>query len=236
MAPHTRDAAWLEEQLHRAVRKVARSGKTLPPEKVLAQELGVSRGGLREALIRLEASGFVARRQGAGTFVNPLAVDMRLRIDGTFEFSDMLEAAGYDAGMTVLESGWAELTPKVAEQLQVEAGTLAFRTVKVWTADGRPVMTAEDIIPADEMVEVDAEDSVFVLAEQITGEATEWVATWLRPIVATRSLAKVLDKKVGAPLLQLKQVGVTREGRRCWWAHECHESDVLEYGLVRVVP
>lgn len=236
MVSQSRDASWLADQLQRAVRKAARSGKALPPEKVLAQELGVSRGGLREALIRLEQSGFVARRQGAGTFVNPLALDIRLRIDGTFEFSEMLTAAGFDSGVEVLESGWIELAPEIAETLHLDPGGPAFRTVKVWTADGRPVMTAEDVIPGDEIIEVDPEQSVFLLAEEISGEATEWVATWLRPVIANRGMAKLLQSRVGEPLLQLEQVGVTREGRRCWWAQECHETNILEYGLVRVVP
>lgn len=44
-------------------------GSRLPPERVLAQELGVSRPSVREALIALEIDGFVDVRGGAGVFV-----------------------------------------------------------------------------------------------------------------------------------------------------------------------
>ena len=47
----------------------ARPGDRLPPEKELADSLGVSRGTLRLALERLESNGEVNRRQGSGTFL-----------------------------------------------------------------------------------------------------------------------------------------------------------------------
>lgn len=41
----------------------------LPPERTLADQYGVARGTVREALRQLEVSGFVARRAGSGTYV-----------------------------------------------------------------------------------------------------------------------------------------------------------------------
>lgn len=44
-------------------------GTRLPPERDLAQQLGVSRPSLREALIALEIAGSVEIRQGSGVYV-----------------------------------------------------------------------------------------------------------------------------------------------------------------------
>lgn len=44
-------------------------GARLPPERDLAQQLGVSRPSLREALIALEIAGSVEIRQGSGVYV-----------------------------------------------------------------------------------------------------------------------------------------------------------------------
>ncbi|MFQ5565564.1 MAG: FadR/GntR family transcriptional regulator [Paracoccaceae bacterium] len=41
----------------------------LPPERTLAERFGVARGTVREALKRLEETGFVERRPGSGTYV-----------------------------------------------------------------------------------------------------------------------------------------------------------------------
>ena len=44
-------------------------GEKLPPERELAKQFDVSRPSLREAIQKLEAKGFLLRRQGGGTFV-----------------------------------------------------------------------------------------------------------------------------------------------------------------------
>lgn len=44
-------------------------GNRVPPEPELMREFGVSRSVVREAMSRLQASGLVETRQGAGTFV-----------------------------------------------------------------------------------------------------------------------------------------------------------------------
>ena len=54
-----------------------RPGDRLPPEQELAVMLGVSRGTLRSALLRLEQSGEIVRRQGSGTFVGPHSLRAR---------------------------------------------------------------------------------------------------------------------------------------------------------------
>jgi len=48
--------------------RFARSDR-LPPERALAEQFGVARGTIREALKRLEETGFVERRPGSGTYV-----------------------------------------------------------------------------------------------------------------------------------------------------------------------
>jgi len=42
----------------------------LPPERTLAEQFGVARGTVREALRQLEDAGFVTRRAGSGTYVS----------------------------------------------------------------------------------------------------------------------------------------------------------------------
>ena len=48
---------------------VLRPGDRLPPERQLAQEFGVSRPSLREAISRLVSRGLLSSRQGGGTWV-----------------------------------------------------------------------------------------------------------------------------------------------------------------------
>ena len=80
---------------------VLRSGSRLPPERELAERLGVSRGPLREAMKVLGALGVVTISQGDGTYIsdgprdevyNPLVFDLILCIPSKEELLDLRES------------------------------------------------------------------------------------------------------------------------------------------------
>lgn len=59
-------------QLYEALTKVVegmKPGNRLPTERELAEDCGLARSTVRQALNRLEADGVIGRRQGAGTYV-----------------------------------------------------------------------------------------------------------------------------------------------------------------------
>ena len=57
------------------------AGTRLPPERDLAQQLGVSRPSLREALIALDVEGRVEVRSGSGVFVSAAQPDRAVGTD-----------------------------------------------------------------------------------------------------------------------------------------------------------
>ena len=65
-------------------------GDRLPPENALAESFGVSRPVVREALTRLSADGFIASRQGAGTFVRNRPPTRLLRFAGAADLSQFI--------------------------------------------------------------------------------------------------------------------------------------------------
>jgi GntR family transcriptional repressor for pyruvate dehydrogenase complex len=60
---------------HEITSGTVRPGQRLPPERELAQRLGLSRGALREGLRTLESVGLVTARVGQGRFVADTGVD-----------------------------------------------------------------------------------------------------------------------------------------------------------------
>ena len=69
------DESPLHRQLYEQLRELIWTGRLspgsrLPPTRDFAQELGVSRSTVVEAIKQLASEGFVVGRQGAGTFVN----------------------------------------------------------------------------------------------------------------------------------------------------------------------
>lgn len=58
-------------------------GEKLPTEAALAEQFGVSRTVIREAVSRLRQDGIVEARQGSGVYVTGLTGNRALRIDAT---------------------------------------------------------------------------------------------------------------------------------------------------------
>ena len=64
------------EQIRRLITEgTLKPGDLLPPERELAQRLGVSRSSIRDAVRTLEVMGIVEPRQGHGTVVRDLSAD-----------------------------------------------------------------------------------------------------------------------------------------------------------------
>lgn len=66
-------------------------GRQLPPERLLASELGVGRRTLRRALGVLEGEGRIHRHRGRGTFVSPSRPAQETGLDQMLEHTNPIE-------------------------------------------------------------------------------------------------------------------------------------------------
>jgi GntR family transcriptional repressor for pyruvate dehydrogenase complex len=65
-----RKSVRVAEQITEAIRKnVYNTGDRLPPERLIAEQMGVSRPSVREALSALQIAGVLESRAGDGTYV-----------------------------------------------------------------------------------------------------------------------------------------------------------------------
>lgn len=77
-----------------------KTGDRLPPERQLAEDLGVSRASVRQALVALEVQGLIEIRHGGGSFLlrddlNPVpfaqVLDLRRRLPDILDAREALE-------------------------------------------------------------------------------------------------------------------------------------------------
>lgn len=168
----------------------ARPGDRLPPEKELAEGLGVSRGTLRLALERLESNGEIVRRQGSGTFVGrvatPAAFSAGLEVLESYGSLARRQGKRLSARGVQIEQG---RTPGyVAEELGLRRGAAAPMIQRTLLADGTVAAHMRDIVhpevrlpPTEELRErIGAGLMVLdVLAAQ--GEPIAFARTRVRP-------------------------------------------------------
>lgn len=225
----------LDDELDRIWREAAQRRLPLPTEVELAEALGISRPMVREALVRLEARGLVARRAHQGTFPNVAALSVPFRIDESYELTASLSDAGYQVEVDVVSAAWSELNAVEAADLEAAAGASCFRVVKRWIVDGRPLIVAEDVVPAKRRDDVvfDEEFSVFATVETLRGVGVEWESATLRPTLADATAQELLGVGSEQPLLVISLVGVSLHGERLYRGRETHLAGGPQYGMVR---
>jgi DNA-binding FadR family transcriptional regulator len=120
-----------------------RSTGKLPTEAALAQEFGVSRTVIREAISRLRNEGVVQARQGSGVFINQHAGIRPLRID----YDEAVDAKSLPHLLAVRRAIEAEVAAEAARRrtdADMEAIDKALRQIDEAAAGGRDGV-AEDI-------------------------------------------------------------------------------------------
>ena len=69
----------IARQIEKMIAEKMKPGDMLPPERQLADQFGVSRSSIRDAIRALELSGLVEARQGLGTVVKDRTSDPALK-------------------------------------------------------------------------------------------------------------------------------------------------------------
>ncbi|WP_020575099.1 GntR family transcriptional regulator [Actinopolymorpha alba] len=126
------------DQLREALESLAAHlgpGAPLPSERQLADAFGVARMTVRGEVRRLAADGVIRLRARAAAIVADPAAP---RYTVGYSFAHELARRGKQAGSIVQEHNILRVTPRLAELLEVPAGTRALRLVRVRTADGQP--------------------------------------------------------------------------------------------------
>ncbi|TDG11080.1 FadR family transcriptional regulator [Paraburkholderia guartelaensis] len=120
----------------------ARGGK-LPTEAVLAQEFGVSRTVIREAISRLKNEGVVEPRQGSGVYVAAHGAIRPLRIDyaEAMEGGSVLQILAVRRAIEAEVAAEAAMRRTDADMMAIDA---ALKKIDEAVADGRDGV-AEDV-------------------------------------------------------------------------------------------
>ena len=202
--------------------------RKLPPELTLAKEMGVSRTLIRDCLSALEREGFISRKHGVGTIVNPHILNATTRMDLEKEFLEMVSDAGYVSDMKEKE---------VAAKLHIEEGDLVLISERLVTADGRPAIYCMDhIAEANTKEGYDIrllKEPVFKFIEQCCEQEIYMDLTEIRAVAAGEDLAEILNVDRQAPLLYMDEIGYSFMGEPLLYSREYYVDGILSHKILR---
>ncbi|MEG3630700.1 GntR family transcriptional regulator [Streptomyces poriticola] len=224
----------IAEALRRAIdREEYAVGGRLPSETELAAQYAVSRGTVRQAVASLTAEGLIGSRQGARRVV--LASRRSQSFAELRSFAQWARAMGRAATGRVVEQGYRPATTEDAVRLQLPAGTGVLQVLRVRGLDGEPVLLertvyADWISAAVESIEPDCPSVTQRLLED-TGLVFAYGEHIIDAVAAGAQDAGLLGIRRSSPLLRVRRVTTTHEGRPVEWSDDRYRSDAVSFSV-----
>ncbi|MFJ1967582.1 GntR family transcriptional regulator [Streptomyces sp. NPDC087903] len=224
----------IADELRRAIgREEYTVGSLLPAETDLAAHYGVSRGTIRQAVAALGAEGLIGSRQGARRVV------LASRRSQTFaelrSFAQWARAMGREATGQVVSQEYRPATEEDAVRLQLHAGAEVLHVLRVRGLDGEPVLLertvyADWIAPAVEPIEPDCPSVTQRLLED-TGLVFAYGEHVIDAVAAGAQDADLLRVRRTNPLLRVRRVTTTHDGRPVEWSDDRYRSDAVSFSV-----
>ncbi|MDX1416913.1 MAG: GntR family transcriptional regulator [Candidatus Promineifilaceae bacterium] len=209
----------------------------IPSESELANELGVSRTTIRDAMSRLENEGVVFRRQGSGTYVNEPGLQIKSRLEEIWSYEAVLEAHGYTPSTQVLAAYVEKPAQEIVNALNLGVGETILVIKKLFTEDSIPVIYTENRIPTricDSDLDLDDfRDPIYQVLDERCQQRLNYYLSDIIPSSANEQLAKLLDITQGTALISFQETGYNDENEPILWARSYFRDDLLRFRMIR---
>lgn len=203
-----------------------RIGQTIPPERELAEGLGVSRVTVRRAIDNLVKEGLLTVRRGAGAYVSPRIQQPLTHFVG---FSEDMKRRGYLPGSRWLSREMGLPRPDDLMALALKSTDAVVRVVRVRTADGEPLAIESAVVNAA-LVGGEAHfgDSLYAAMAR-HGIRPARALQRLRARLVTAEEAALLNIGKGEAVLAIERRSFTHEGMPVEFTQSVYRGDMYDY-------
>lgn len=209
-----------------------KAGDKLPSEDNLAQHFGVSRMTVCKALTMLIDKEYLTRIQGKGTFVSKLRKEgSRLDVAG---FNDSMVNKGFTVNTKVFLRGLEIPSKEIVSKLNIPFTQKVLHLKRVRVVNDEPIVVQDtylNIKLCEELVDIDFEKNpLYESIRNICKKNVVRANDIIEAISAESEISKLLDIKVGVPVLLTKRTAYIENDVPIEFTYSWYRSDqyVLE--------
>ena len=189
----------------------------LPAEEGLAQQLGVARGTVRQALQELEGAGFIYRLHGKGTFISSGVIEHNLGAHH-LSFLEQLVKNRIPFKASILEKKVSEASPPISSLLGLKEKSDPIFSIKRLRSVGPDnVMLSENHVAYGRYPEIEKEDfshhSLYAVLENRYKVRLAWGRRIFEARIAEPEVAECLSISSGSPVFFTQQLVYDTDNR-----------------------
>jgi GntR family transcriptional regulator len=211
-------------------------GASIPSERQLGVDLGVSRLTVRAALDELVREGYLVRRRGAGTFVAEPKVAKGMDVSS---FSDDMRARGFTPASRTLDLNIAPAGARMGRLLHVSPSELVVSVKRLRLADGEPMAiellhARASLVPGLSAADLEQHSFYDLLADRYDIEIVGGTQT-VEPTVTNDEESAALGVPLHSPALLFERITRAASGDVVEFTNSTYRGDryrlVTELGL-----
>ncbi len=191
------------------------AGSRMPSESELSDELGVSRATVRTVLAKLATNGLIIRKQGNGTYINARVREVSAHSGNLWDLVELIESNGYKPSIQPLSIERKRATEKEAAVLAVEPGDELLSMCRLFLANGRPAILANNVTPLSLLREpiesIDGSLHIRDILQQYCHQRIGFAITDIRSGVISADTLRLLGGESGRTILELQVAFYTRD-------------------------
>ena len=179
-------------------------GDKIPTEEAVGELFGVSRITVRQALDGLAQGGYIYKIQGKGSFVSAKKAGMQL--NHLVGFSDEMRSIGMTPSTVLIGQCLTAPSEAVAAALGLDPAQKVYLISRVRCADEIPMAVEKVCMPFGRFAGIETQDlsqSLYAMLRQRYGCEPAKASQSIQAGLANSSDAKLLQIKVGAPVLRI---------------------------------
>jgi GntR family transcriptional regulator len=218
-----------------------RPNSKLPSENTLCDEFDVSRITIRRAMDILVSRGSIYRMQGVGSFVSSISQIANPIVDPVL-FQDLIRRQGYEPGIQFIHARLIPLTDQLADRLRINPDERLVELLKVFTADGEPVIFCSNILPQwvlkgsllqEVLKRPSITEPVFDFLEDKCGEVLAFYISTLRLDEMSNCPVQREDFLPSTPALVIDEVGYNEQERPIMLSVHFYPGNHMKFELIR---
>jgi len=217
---------WIQERIESGALV---PGDALPSERMLAEQHGLSRMTVRQAISELVSAGALYREQGRGTFVSA----RKMKQSNIASFSETVQKMGFVPRTRVLGFEVVAAPADIASALMVGSAPV-FRALRIRLADDHPVALEEVFIPKHICPGLKADDLAQSLYDVITLTYSKTIGSADSSVSALHPSAQqqqYLEIGRNTPVLKIDSIYYSVSGEALYFEHAMYRADMYEYNI-----